>query len=177
MTILTILIGAAGSGKSTVAAEGWKPTQIVSSDSIRAMICDNPSDQSASRVAFRLLHIIVTARLQRGLDTVVDATSAHENDRAQLLDIARETGMGVTPVAVVMRTSLEECLRRNRLRPEAAPGQAYGRRVPEVALTRQFDRIQRDLPGLKAEGFAEVIFVDSRLPEVAAASGERQRHG
>ncbi|HKD76911.1 MAG TPA: AAA family ATPase, partial [Ktedonobacterales bacterium] len=57
-TALVVLIGPAASGKSTWAAQHFQPTQIVSSDAIRAMIADDEADQEASRDAFRIFHRI-----------------------------------------------------------------------------------------------------------------------
>ena len=57
---LLVLCGAAGSGKSTFAEKliethqhlGFKPTMIVSSDTCRAIVCDDENNQQANRDAF-----------------------------------------------------------------------------------------------------------------------------
>ena len=43
---LVLLVGAAGSGKSTFAARHFTATQVVSSDRMRALIGDDPGDRS-----------------------------------------------------------------------------------------------------------------------------------
>ena len=72
---LVIMVGASGSGKSTFAAKHFKPTEIVASDTCRAMVSDDPSDQSATVDAFALLNFIASARLKGGRLAVADATS------------------------------------------------------------------------------------------------------
>src|ERR1700739_4697135 len=69
---LVALVGAAGCGKSTWAAERYLPAEIVSSDRLRAMVGSGEHDQEASANAFALLDQIVAARAGRHLMTVVD---------------------------------------------------------------------------------------------------------
>jgi predicted kinase len=144
---LTVLIGPSGSGKSTYAAAHWKPSQIVSSDHLREMVSDDPWDQLATTDAFVLLHQIVEMRLQRGLDTVVDATSSYAEHRAILVSIARQERAFVR--AVVMATPLPMCLDRNACR---SPN------VPENVVVAQWERIAADLRTLGREGFGEIEF-------------------
>ncbi|MBL8188496.1 MAG: AAA family ATPase [Acidobacteria bacterium] len=49
---LVLLIGSSGAGKSTFAARHFQPTEIISSDRCRAMICDDESDQTINTEAF-----------------------------------------------------------------------------------------------------------------------------
>ena len=72
---LVVLIGAAGVGKSTFAARHFRADEILSSDRYRAIVSGDEADQAATRIAFRLLHRDVRARLAAGRLTVVDATS------------------------------------------------------------------------------------------------------
>ena len=63
---LVVLVGASGSGKSTFAARHFAPTEIVSSDFCRALVSDDPNDQTATRAAFEVLHTIASKRLESG---------------------------------------------------------------------------------------------------------------
>ena len=56
---LLVLVGASGSGKSTWAAEHFANTEIISSDSLRALVGAGEYDQSASAAAFDVLERIV----------------------------------------------------------------------------------------------------------------------
>ena len=52
---LVLLVGPSGSGKSTFAKRHFLPTEIVSSDHCRAMVCDDEGDQSVTPQAFERL--------------------------------------------------------------------------------------------------------------------------
>jgi protein phosphatase len=145
MATLTVLIGPAGSGKSSYAAACWRPEKVVSSDELRGLLTGDPANQDANAEVFALLHAIVGQRLRRGADTVVDATNSHVDHRATLLEIARATR--ATAVAVVLDTPLAVCLARNATRPQ---------QVPEDAIRAQYQRVQDSLPYLLSEGFTVV---------------------
>src|SRR6185369_12277405 len=49
---LVILIGAAGAGKSTLAARLFAPDAILSSDALREVVAGDATDQRATKVAF-----------------------------------------------------------------------------------------------------------------------------
>ena len=70
---LVALIGPTGSGKSYFASRHFKPTEVVSSNSCRAMVADDTNDQAATRDAFALLNFITSTRLRAGRLTVIDA--------------------------------------------------------------------------------------------------------
>ena len=60
---LVLLVGPSGSGKSTFARRHFRPSEIVSSDYYRGVVCDDESNQAASRDAFELVHQVVARRL------------------------------------------------------------------------------------------------------------------
>lgn len=154
---VVLLVGVAGSGKSTFAARWWRPTEIVSSDACRALVADDPADQAASADAFAVLHLIVAARLGRGRMTVVDAT--HVTSAARRTPLALARAAGAPPVAVVLDFSLDVCLERNAGRD---------RRVEEDVIRRQHADLQASLPVLAAEGFTAVYVL--RAPRQADAA-------
>ncbi|TMB52315.1 MAG: hypothetical protein E6J50_02435 [Chloroflexi bacterium] len=78
---MVVLVGIAGSGKSTFARAHFAPTEILSSDAFRAVVADDEADQSASGDAFALLHAALALRLRRARLAVVDATNV-EGGRA-----------------------------------------------------------------------------------------------
>ncbi len=105
---LVVLIGASGSGKSTFAARHFKPTEVLSSDACRALVSDDENDQSATTVAFEVLHFIAGKRLQEGRLTVVDATSVQREARRPLVELARRHH--VLPVAIVFDLPEKVCV-------------------------------------------------------------------
>jgi protein phosphatase len=113
---LVLLVGPSGAGKSTFAARHFSPTEIVSSDRLRAMICDDETVQAVSADAFELVHQIVKKRLQNGRLTVVDATNARPEHRAPLLRLARDHH--VQPVVIALDLAPEVCAARNEARAD-----------------------------------------------------------
>lgn len=143
---LVLLIGIAASGKSTFAARHFLPTEVLSSDAMRAMITDDPHAQGATDDAFDLLHRLLAMRLRRGRRTVVDATNVEGWARAELLAVARRHRRPV--VAIVLDVPLEVALERNLARPEPRP--------PTAALRRQHRWLQDTLRELPHEGLATI---------------------
>ena len=68
---LVVLVGIAGAGKTTFAARHFAPTQVLSSDAMRALVADSPTAQGATDDAFEILHRLLEMRLRRGRLTVV----------------------------------------------------------------------------------------------------------
>ncbi len=91
---LVILVGAAGSGKSTFATRHFRPSEILSSDAMRVLISGDEADQHATDAAFGRLHRELERRLQERLLTVVDATNVERRARRALL--ARAVAAGVS---------------------------------------------------------------------------------
>jgi predicted kinase len=146
---LVALVGVSGSGKSTFAASHFGPTQVLSSDTFRAIVADDPADQRASRAAFELLHLAARRRLERGRLTVIDATSVSRAARTGLVRLARSARRPA--VAIVLDPALAICLARNSARLD--------RTVAEEVVRRQHAELRRWLAaegGLVAEGFAGV---------------------
>jgi protein phosphatase len=131
---LVVLVGAAGSGKSTFAARHFAPHEILSSDLFRARIAGDPSDQQATRPAFAALHRELERRLAAGLLTVVDATSVTAHARRTLL--ARAHAASVPAIGIVLDLPPGLVRARNRARGGRAA-------IPEDALTAQLAGLAR----------------------------------
>jgi F420-dependent oxidoreductase-like protein len=175
--VLVVLVGIAGSGKSTWAAEHADPDQVVSSDRLRAVVGEGENDLAASADAFDLLDRIVAARLRRRLTTVVDTLGLDAARRRQYRELAARHD--VPCVVVVMDTPPSEARRRNAARDE---------RVPVEVLRAQVAAFAAAVQSLPGEGFAEVLtsgpvrFVAPavadaarRVAAVAAEGGESGR--
>lgn len=143
---LVVLVGASGSGKSTFARRHFLPTQVLSSDYFRGLVSDDENDQSASAAAFDVLHYVAGKRLEAGKVTVVDATNVQAPDRAKLIEVAKKAN--VLPVAIVLDTPTDVCLKRNAQRPD----RDFGAHV----VKRHRSALQRSLKYLGKEGFKRV---------------------
>src|ERR1044071_6513026 len=97
---LVVLIGPSGAGKSTFARRHFLPTEIISSDYCRGLVCDDENSQAATSDAFELVHYIAGKRLARNRVTLIDATSVQQRDRKPLIDLARRHH--ALPVAIVL---------------------------------------------------------------------------
>jgi len=156
---LVLLVGAAGSGKTSLAARLFPPEAVLSSDALRAELSGDPANQAVSRLAFQLLHGRAESRLAAGRLTVVDATNVTAAARRPLRRLAARHGRPV--IAVVLDLPPATCLERNARRP--------GRAVPEPAVLRQLADLRRavDRGELGAEGFDELVI----LTESASVDG------
>jgi len=143
---LVVLIGAAGSGKSTWATDRYRPAEIVSADQLRGIVGSGEHDLAASTDAFRLLDQIVAARLGRGLTTVVDTLGLDPARRRAQRELARRVGLPA--VAVLLETSPAECRARNRARD---------RPVPATVLDGQLRRMAAIPAEVAAEGWDVVL--------------------
>ncbi len=159
---LVLLVGISGSGKSTFAARHFAPTQVLSSDAMRATVADDPNDQAATGAAFELLHTALSLRLARGRLTVVDATNVERWARGRLLAVARRFGRPAS--AIVLAVPLDVCLARNAERSD--------RRLPAAAMRRQQAWLDDSLATLSDEGFTP-IWILSSVAEIDAMSIER----
>jgi alkanesulfonate monooxygenase SsuD/methylene tetrahydromethanopterin reductase-like flavin-dependent oxidoreductase (luciferase family)/predicted kinase len=154
---MVVLAGAAGSGKSTWAAERFRTAEIVSSDALRAAVGSGPSDLDASVEAFALLDQIVSARIRRSLTTVIDTLGLDPERRGDYQRLAREAGLPA--VLVIMNTAAAVCRERNRARD---------RPVPARVLTDQIRKIKRLLDAAHDEGWDQILIIEQNRAAHAA---------
>jgi protein phosphatase len=155
---LVVLVGAAGAGKSTLAARLFPPDAVLSSDAFRGVVSGDEADQGATRTAFAILHRALSRRLAERRTTVVDATNVTAFARRGL--VRRAAMAGVPAVALVLRLDPTLVQARNATRG--------ARIVPEDAVRRQLDDLDRSMRrGLEAEGFAAIHVLRS-VEDVAA---------
>jgi len=149
---LVVLVGAAGSGKSTWAAAHYRSAEIVSSDALRAIVGSGTGDLDASTDAFAVLDLIVAARLRRGLTTVIDTLGFDRDRRLAYLALGRAAGSPC--VAVHFTTPHAVCRARNAKRD---------RRVPASVLSKQVKRSAALAAELAVEGWDRVQSIDATL--------------
>ncbi|QKC89184.1 polynucleotide kinase-phosphatase [Mesorhizobium sp. NZP2234] len=160
---LVVLIGSTGSGKSTFAGRHFLPTEIISSDQCRALVCDNETDQDVSADAFELVREIAGKRLKHRKLAVIDATNVRAADRKAWIELARK--WHALPVAVVIDPGVDVCVARNALRPD----RPFGAGV----VQRMTTEIRKGLGGLQREGFRQVWKLASEA-SIDAAKVSRQ---
>jgi predicted kinase len=155
---LVLLIGPSGSGKSTFAAAHFKPTEILSSDWMRAMVADDASDQDASAEAFRVLAIFANGRLKRRLTTVIDATNLRAANRKKFRQVAAR--YGVPTVAVLFDFDPATYATLNSGRAD--------RVVEEEIVADQASRMRDAMASVPLEGYARLyVFRDPSLVRLA----------
>ena len=153
---LVVLCGPAGSGKSTWAAKHFLPTQVVSSDECRALVFDDPTNQSVSAHAFDLMHFIIEKRLALKRLTVADATNLERKHRRILIQIAGRLHFNI--VLIAFDVQLETCLSRNWARH---------RKVPQDALLNQHALLVKTLRAIDKEGFNRVYKLNEETQSIA----------
>lgn len=141
---LVVLIGAAGAGKSTFARRWFAPSEILSSDALRAELGRSEADQRVSRIAFSVLHERLLARLAAGRLTVVDATNLLPGARRAVL--ARRPDASFPTIALLFDPPPDTVRDRNASREE--------RTVPRAVVERHLAAMLRvSEERLRAEGF------------------------
>ncbi len=148
---LVVLVGPAGSGKSTFARRHFRPTEILSSDAFRAMIADDEADQSATSAAFSLLHAVARQRLARGRLTVIDATNVEPRARRPLIGLARRHSIPAVAIVFDLPADVGRAWNAGR----------STRIVPTNVLERHRRELDHSLDALPGEGFEAVWILDS----------------
>lgn len=146
-----LLVGAAGSGKSTFASRWFPAPAIISSDAIRAAVTGDVENQAANARVFAIVHRTLERRLAAGLGSVVDATNLTAAGRRALLD--RSAGAAVPAFAIVFALPGELVQRRNAERRD--------RQVPRHVVARHLAAVERLLAvgSLDREGYERVVVV------------------
>lgn len=135
MARLTVLMGAPGAGKSTYAA--GVGGEVVSTDNVRV----TGDRGEALRGAYRRLHQLLSS----GADAVFDTTASNPSIRKAALGIAQRYHAAAE--IHVIDAPVEHCVSAQRGREHPAA---------EDAVRRIHAEVERQLPGLKYEGWSSV---------------------
>ena len=130
---LIIMVGAAGTGKTTHAQKHAKANGHIwlSSDHNRARLGTSESDLTVSKQAFKLMEKEARENLAAGRSVIIDATFTTPKARAPFVKIGREFGAKI--IAHCMQTSLAEAKKRNNNRERV---------VPEFVIVGMFNKLE-----------------------------------
>ena len=141
---VVLSIGLPGSGKSS----WFKRHNIIplSSDLIRGLLFDDPTEQRYQDLVFSSLRSLLRSRLIAGRPmNYIDATNLSPRERHSWIKMAREYGYEAH--AVFFDVPAEVCIERNRKR---------SRNVPDDVMQRMAQKLR---PPKFEEGFAKIIVV------------------
>jgi predicted kinase len=142
--VVVLAIGLPGSGKSS----WFKRHKItpLSSDLLRALLFDDPTEQRFQDLIFSNLRSMLKARLiARRPMNYVDATNLSPHERNGWIKLAKDYGYEVQ--AVFFDVPVEVCIGRNQRRE---------RKVPEDAMRRMAGKLKQ--PTFE-EGFSKITVV------------------
>jgi predicted kinase len=148
--VVVLAIGLPGSGKSS----WFKRHNInpLSSDTLRQLLFDDPTEQRFQDLVFSNLRSMLKARLiARRPMNYVDATNLSTHDRQGWIKMARDFGYEVH--GVYFDVPVEVCMERNQRR---------ARVVPEDVMRRMASKLR---PPSFEEGFAKLTVVRVKKKE------------
>jgi predicted kinase len=152
---VVLAIGLPGSGKSS-----WFKRHNVtplSSDLLRSLLFDDPTEQRFQDLVFSNLRSMLKARLiARRPMNYVDATNLTSHDRHSWIKLAKDFGYEVQ--AVFFDVPLEVCLERNRKR-ERVVGEDVLRRLASKMKQPSFE-----------EGFSKITVVRVKPKQEGSAA-------
>jgi len=141
-----MLVGIAGSGKSTVAEDlmkGRDDIDYISSDAIREELTGDVNRQDINGEVFATMATRTKESLKNGRSVIYDATNISRKKRQGLL---KQLPKSVKKIAIYVATPYEEILIRNDGRD---------RKVPVDVIERMYKTMQ--IP-IKSEGWDNIIF-------------------
>lgn len=152
---LVVLAGPSGAGKSHWAATWFRPSHVVASDDLRAVVGHDANDLRASTDAFDLLDLIVQRRLKRGLFTVVDTLGMSPERHRVWLDAAAEYGRPTHLVTFDVDPRIVR--KQNRGRADGVPSKVLSAQLDTWAAVRAelgagFDHVHEHGPAMIVPG-------------------------
>jgi protein phosphatase len=145
----------AGAGKSTFARQHFKPTQVVSSDTCRALIGDRERNPHVDPDTFDLFHFIIQKRLNLSRLTVADSTALYDFARHRLMDLAHKADYHTC--LIVFNLPRAVCLQRDQQRP---------RHVGEAEIFEQEALQQEALQHIHREPWGQIHVLSETDAEV-----------
>jgi predicted kinase len=157
---VVLAIGLPGSGKSS----WFKRHNIIplSSDLVRGLLFDDPTEQRYQDLVFSTLRAMLRARMIASRPwNYIDATNLSPKERHSWIKMARD--FGYEAHAVFFDVPTEVCMERNRMR---------SRNVPDEIMQRMGQKLR---PPRFEEGFAKITIVRLKKQVADAPSAEDSR--
>ncbi|MDT8070956.1 MAG: AAA family ATPase [Terriglobia bacterium] len=155
---VVLAIGLPGSGKSS----WFKRHNIIplSSDLVRGLLFDDPTEQRYQDLVFSTLRAMLRARMIAGRPwNYIDATNLSPKERHSWIKMARD--FGYEAHAVFFDVPTEVCMERNRMR---------SRNVPDEIMQRMGQKLR---PPKFEEGFAKITIVRLKKQPPAAPESDQ----
>lgn len=130
---VTIMVGIAGSGKSTWINKNKGDSVVICLDEIRKIFYGHQFHKNAENYIIGDAKNIARLMLSQGKSIIIDSTATRSFIREEWRSIANEFNANCK--IVYIKVSKETCLKRNTLRPE-------GKRVPDDVIERMFVEFQ-----------------------------------
>lgn len=170
MKRLTILVGLAASGKSTVASKmEQKGATVVSSDAIRKELFGDESIQSNPTKVFQIFNERIINALRRGDEWVVaDACNIWCRKREHLIQQVRAAIPEVRITAFIIATSLGQLHSNDENRVRSVGRDVIKRQLCQFQMPcywEGFDSIELYYPfGARKSWFREIYFNENKIP-------------
>jgi predicted kinase len=155
--VVVLAIGLPGSGKSS----WFKRNNIIplSSDLVRGLLFDDPTEQRYQDLVFSTLRAMLRARMIAARPwNYIDATNLSPKERHSWIKMAKD--FGYEAHAVFFDVPTEVCMERNRMR---------SRNVPDEIMQRMGQKLR---PPKFEEGFAKITIVRLKKPAPPPPSEE-----
>lgn len=141
---LILLVGAAGSGKSTFAEKVFNTPNaiIVSSDACRKEISGDENNQKVTKEAFELFYKKIENGIIDRKQVVADATNLDEFGRNELYQIAQRHDVPV--YALIFNIPLEIIKRQNKARDRIVPEYVIDKHF--LKMKKLYQQVENELP-------------------------------
>lgn len=154
MSKLILMVGVAGSGKST-----WSQAYVklfphvirLSTDECRAIAGVSEGDQFVSHKVFESIYLITEHLLKQEEYVLIDATNYNKKNRKRFIEIAKKHNVRCHAIFIGEHLTLGELLERNDKRD---------RKVPKEIIERQINGLEA--PTLE-EGFDAIYNKEFKL--------------